>query len=292
MQKNRTTTCGVSSFILILFLVVSCSDPTDFLTGNEGGMDNLSPDLRSLLEYEKLSFREKFGYIDDYFVFSPEPQWDHPQIVRFNEENANIFIRCENNEHTDIENNLVLIIAKRGQRYFSYVKMLPAGGKASGHLTAYRRGTGVALEMYDRQENGVLSTKKIGEVTINTNASQIRANETFRCWNEIHHTTIGIKRVGSGDSQTWVPVTRSDMVLVCDGDPTEFNPGGPSTPGGIPPYTPPSFGSGNSDNNGYYNNGTHSYHVCFVYGYGSGANFSYGGGKKRFYERGTRGEGV
>ncbi|SFK63951.1 hypothetical protein SAMN05216357_10444 [Porphyromonadaceae bacterium KH3CP3RA] len=74
---------------------------------------DIPSDLSGIISSEESSFKDKFGYIETFFGFSPVPKWNNPRIIRLNEEDANIFIDCTTNG-SEIGNKFVFVISKRG----------------------------------------------------------------------------------------------------------------------------------------------------------------------------------
>lgn len=90
------------------------------------GTRSVDSEITEVIEYEKGRFDERFSFVEKFFKFVPVPQWESAKVVSYNEEEADVFILCNNDfEDNAILNKLVLVITIRGDDHFSFIKMLP-----------------------------------------------------------------------------------------------------------------------------------------------------------------------
>ena len=262
-------------WILIIFIFASCNTESDILQDKEAEYIHIPAELRKLIYKEKAVFTERFGYVNEHFRLTPIPQWDTPQIIQLNEQDANIFIRCENIKESELDNDIVFVLSKRGKEYFSYIKMLPDSKKSSSRLIAYCQEERVYMELYSSQPGGGTTTQQLGYLK---KKDRVETRNTD-CWNHEIDVMIGIGY--SGDGQ-YYPIYERMMKLICR---SPFDGGGggiyvpePDYTGVIPPYKPPSGGGGSSDSGNSEGGGS-----------SSGGNSGTGGGTESSAESNTGG---
>ena len=212
---------------------------------------DIPSDLSGIISSEESSFKDKFGYIETFFGFSPVPKWNNPRIIRLNEEDANIFIDCTTNG-SEIGNKFVFVISKRGDDYFSYIKMLPEKDKTIHRLVASVEEEKVYLELFTKQADGGTISQQMGYLTSGNGQPETRSN----CFNQSIDIMVGIRSYGDGQ---YSPIYKTMLKLVCID--SEGGGGGnwvpveqPDYTGVIPPYKSPTGDGGSSGSGG--NNGS------------------------------------
>ncbi|WP_185140275.1 hypothetical protein [Proteiniphilum sp. X52] len=240
----------------------------------------LCDELFQLIDSERGQFQNKFSFISNYFKLTPSPQWDRYKIVQLNDTDFNIFIHCEDISSEKIFNNeIMLIISKRGSLSYSYVKVLPKSKDNTGRLIAVNLQDSVYLEKEDRMVTGEIFNQGLGYLSKSVGSTR----SDWDCWTEEVAVTTGIEVTRNGDRMDIKTITENFYVLHCTYAGGGVNvPPPPDFSGVIPPYNNSSSGSNNGNGSSGSNNGN-SYRGNGYYGGGgnyggNGSNHSEGGG--------------
>lgn len=127
---------------------------------------SIDPEIGELIEYEKKLFDARFSYIQEYFKIIPAPRWYIPRVIRYDDDAFDVFVLCGNTDAEKIfENDLVLIISKRANKFFSYIKMLPKNEYQTDRLKATYQDGKIFLETGYTEPDGTVITQNVGFLT-------------------------------------------------------------------------------------------------------------------------------
>lgn len=216
-----------------------------------GVRSSIDPEIGALIEHEKELFATRFSYIQEFFKIVPNPRWETPKMIQYDKDVLDIFILCGNTYAEKIfENDLALIISRRGEDVFSYIKMLPRDESLADRLTAVYHEDKVYLEIGHTGPDGAITTQNVGFISRDeTYVRSATRNAGLDCWEEVTLVLDGMIITSEGDGKFNIEsITHEQRTLVCSG-----SSGGVSVPpagagvGSIPPYTSPfTSGSGGS----------------------------------------------
>lgn len=213
------------------------------------GTRSVDSEITEVIEYEKGRFDERFSFVEKFFKFVPVPQWESAKVVSYNEEEADVFILCNNDfEDNAILNKLVLVITIRGDDHFSFIKMLPKDEYLAVWATAVNDGENVHIEVHQREPDGIFVSQRVGYLAIDT-INEVVGTRMIDCSYElIQNTQQYIMTYGDGgygvinDVDEYVHFYCSDY----GSSGGTYAPPPAAGGGSIPGYTPPSFPSSGS----------------------------------------------
>ena len=119
--------------------------------------------MSGLIETEKRTFDARYSYIGEYFRMKPNPRWERAKAVRYDDGALDVFVLCGNTDAEKIfDNDLVLVIMKRGSVVSSFIKFLPYDESYKGRLHFIPTGEKVFLEIDSISDNGCVISVNAG----------------------------------------------------------------------------------------------------------------------------------